>query len=151
MMRLYIDGGEASSFGTSKNIASSSQPVRIGLWSDEWFSGFVDEFKLYSRAFNDSELSALVSTLGPAFHASSRGMVAEGGVPAPLSKLTGSFSLRVLVKSLVDFIAAEMNAEDSLCGSGSRSADSTYRSPPRHSETSVLCDVALASQKGSAH
>jgi len=59
-MRLYIDGVVVSSLAVSKKIATSSEPLRMGHWTAEWFQGILDGVRLYSRALSGDEIAALV-------------------------------------------------------------------------------------------
>ena len=60
-MRLYIDGTMVNSLAISKTISTSSDPLRMGRWTTEWFQGILDEFRLYPRALTGAEIAALVS------------------------------------------------------------------------------------------
>src|SRR5205809_1163849 len=60
-MRLYIDGTEVNSLAVSKTIATSSESLRMGHWTTEWFQGILDEVRLYSRALTGEEIVAMVS------------------------------------------------------------------------------------------
>src|SRR2546425_1320061 len=64
-MRLYIDGTVVSSLAISKTIATSTEPLRMGHWTTEWFQGILDEVQLFSRALSVDEIVALVSAAPP--------------------------------------------------------------------------------------
>jgi len=57
-LRLYVNGAQASSKAVTGTIATSTGALRIGgnnIWS-EWFTGQIDEIRMYSRALSASEI-----------------------------------------------------------------------------------------------
>jgi chitodextrinase len=57
-LRLYIDGAQVGSLGVSGPMQQSNGPVRIGgntIW-DEWFSGTMDDIRIYDRALGAAEI-----------------------------------------------------------------------------------------------
>ncbi len=57
-LRLFVNGVQVSSRAVTGNIAQSTNPLRIGgnaLWG-EYFSGLIDEVRVYSRALSQTEI-----------------------------------------------------------------------------------------------
>ena len=60
VMRIYQNGVEVGSQAKTGNIATSSQSLRIGgnsIWG-EYFSGRIDEVRIYNRALTPAEIAA---------------------------------------------------------------------------------------------
>ena len=63
-IRLYRDGAQIESRSVGGPIETSSGQLRIGgtqLWS-EWFSGLIDEVRVYARALDSAEIQADAAT-----------------------------------------------------------------------------------------
>ena len=63
-VKVYINGTLASSNNVSGPITTSGLPLRIGgnsVWS-EWFSGQIDDVRIYDRALDASELASDMAT-----------------------------------------------------------------------------------------
>ena len=63
-IRLYVNGGLISSQAAAGSIMTSSDPLRIGgnaLWG-EYFTGLIDEVRIYNRALNVAEIQADMNT-----------------------------------------------------------------------------------------
>jgi hypothetical protein len=60
---LYINGTQVASVSRSGKIGASSRPLRIGgnAVFGEWFSGTIDEVRVYSRALTAGEIAADLS------------------------------------------------------------------------------------------
>ena len=59
-LRLYVNGAQVASFAGNGNIRTSTDPVTIGgssVWG-RWFSGLIDEVRIYNRALSQSEIQA---------------------------------------------------------------------------------------------
>jgi len=58
--RLYLNGTQVASVNRSGKIGTSPKPLRIGGNSvfGEWFSGAIDEVRIYNRALTAAEISA---------------------------------------------------------------------------------------------
>jgi hypothetical protein len=56
-MKLYIDGSQVASASVSKTITTSADPLRIGHYENEWFTGLLDEVRIYSRALSSTEIA----------------------------------------------------------------------------------------------
>lgn len=59
-LRLYVDGALAGSQSRSAPIPTSTGPLAIGgnaIWG-EWFSGRIDEVRVYNRALSAAEITA---------------------------------------------------------------------------------------------
>jgi hypothetical protein len=60
VLRLYVNGTQASSLNRTGSISTTSNPLRIGgnnIWS-EWFNGLIDEVRVYNRALSLAEIQA---------------------------------------------------------------------------------------------
>ncbi|MBI3467512.1 MAG: tandem-95 repeat protein [Planctomycetes bacterium] len=58
---LYINGELVSSRTAAGSIVASSDPLRIGgnaIWDEEFFSGLIDEIRIYNRPLTESEIQA---------------------------------------------------------------------------------------------
>ena len=63
-MRLYVNGTLVSTTAAAGSLASSSSPLRIGgnsVWG-EYFSGLIDEVRLYNRALSAAEIAQDMTT-----------------------------------------------------------------------------------------
>jgi fibronectin type 3 domain-containing protein len=57
--RLYVNGTQVGSLAIAGTIATSTSPLKIGgnaIWG-EWFSGLIDEVRVYNRALSASEIT----------------------------------------------------------------------------------------------
>ena len=62
--RLYVNGSLVADRRLTGSIASSNRPLRIGgnsVW-DEFFSGLIDEVRVYNRALSAAEIQADMNT-----------------------------------------------------------------------------------------
>ncbi len=60
-LRLFVNGAQVGQLAVSGSISTSSLPVRIGgnnTWGGEWFSGTIDEVRIYNRALSAAEIQA---------------------------------------------------------------------------------------------
>ena len=63
-LRLYVNGVVVTSLAVSGPIARSTNPLRIGgnsIWG-EWFSGLIDEVRIYNRALTAAEIRSDMTT-----------------------------------------------------------------------------------------
>jgi glucose/arabinose dehydrogenase len=63
-LKLYVNGVLAGSKAVTGSLAATTNPLRIGgntIWS-EWFSGQIDEVRLYKRALTPGEIQADMAT-----------------------------------------------------------------------------------------
>jgi hypothetical protein len=67
-LRLYVNGVQASTRAIAGAMAPSTGPLRIGgnaVWG-EWFSGLIDEVRVYNRALTAAQVQADMTTpVGP--------------------------------------------------------------------------------------
>ncbi|HWM07988.1 MAG TPA: LamG domain-containing protein, partial [Solirubrobacteraceae bacterium] len=59
-LRLYVNGTQVSSGALTGTAVASTSPLRIGgnsVWA-EWFSGLIDEVRVYNRALTPAEIAA---------------------------------------------------------------------------------------------
>jgi PKD repeat protein len=59
--RLYVNGALAGSRPQAGSIAVSGGKLRIGgnsIWDDEFFTGYIDEVRIYNRALTEAEILA---------------------------------------------------------------------------------------------
>ena len=62
--RLYVNGTQVSSSAVAGTIQTSTSPLKIGgnaIWP-EWFTGLIDEVRVYSRALSAAEIQADMTT-----------------------------------------------------------------------------------------
>ncbi len=62
--RLYVNGTQVSTLAVSGAITTSNNPLKIGgnsIWA-EWFSGLIDEVRVYDRALSAAEIQADMNT-----------------------------------------------------------------------------------------
>jgi fibronectin type 3 domain-containing protein len=60
-LRLYVNGTQVSSVAQSGALTNSAGALRIGgntVWGDEYFSGLIDEVRVYERALSAAEIQA---------------------------------------------------------------------------------------------
>lgn len=60
LLTVWINGAPVGNVSLKGSILQSSAPLRIGgnaIWS-EWFSGAIDEMRIYNRALSQSEIQA---------------------------------------------------------------------------------------------
>ena len=63
-LRIYVNGTQASQLAVSGSIATSTGVLRIGgnsVWG-EYFSGLIDEVRLYNRALSAAEIAQDMTT-----------------------------------------------------------------------------------------
>ena len=63
-LRLFVNGAQAGSQAASGSIISSTSPLRVGgnsLWG-EYFSGLIDEVRIYSRVLTAAEIQTDMTT-----------------------------------------------------------------------------------------
>jgi Concanavalin A-like lectin/glucanases superfamily len=59
-LTLYVNGIQAASLAVGGSIATSTGALRIGgnnVWP-EWFSGVIDEVRIYNRALSQAEIQS---------------------------------------------------------------------------------------------
>jgi hypothetical protein len=59
-LRLYVDGTQVASTAATGALFNSTGALRIGgnsVWG-EWFSGLIDEVRVYERALGAAEIQA---------------------------------------------------------------------------------------------
>lgn len=64
MMRFYINGTQTATQSRTGSIAASTGPLRIGgnsMWG-EYFTGRIDEVRVYNRALSASEIQTTMTT-----------------------------------------------------------------------------------------
>jgi fibronectin type 3 domain-containing protein len=62
--RLYVNGTQVASLASAGSILTSTSALKIGgnsIWG-EWFSGLIDEVRIYNRALNATEVQADMNT-----------------------------------------------------------------------------------------
>ncbi|MDX6401411.1 MAG: hypothetical protein QOF27_2017, partial [Gaiellaceae bacterium] len=62
--RLYVNGTQVSSLAIAGTILTSTSPLKIGgnsIWG-EWFSGLIDEVRVYNRALSAAEIQTDMNT-----------------------------------------------------------------------------------------
>jgi hypothetical protein len=64
VLRLYVNGAQVSTRTIGGNILTSTSPLRIGgnsIWG-EYFSGLIDEVRIYNRALTASQIQTDMNT-----------------------------------------------------------------------------------------
>jgi hypothetical protein len=64
VIRLYLDGVEVIDQPQTGAVATSNNPLKIGgnaVWG-EWFSGLIDEVRIYNRALTAADIQADMAT-----------------------------------------------------------------------------------------
>ena len=64
VLALYVNGAQAATFLTSGPITTNTGALKIGgnaVWG-EWFSGLIDEVRVYNRALTAAEIQADMNT-----------------------------------------------------------------------------------------
>ncbi|MDA0180878.1 Ig-like domain-containing protein [Solirubrobacter phytolaccae] len=59
-LRLYVNGTQVASAAVTGNLFNSAGPLKIGgngIWG-EWFSGLIDEVRVYERALTGAEIQS---------------------------------------------------------------------------------------------
>ena len=65
IMRFYVNSVQVSTFATTGNIATTSNPLRIGgstALGAQYFTGLIDEVRIYSRALSQAEIQTDMNT-----------------------------------------------------------------------------------------
>ena len=63
-LRVYVNGVQVESFAVSGNLATSTRPLFIGgnvVFGDEFFSGVIDEVRIYNRALTADEIQTVMA------------------------------------------------------------------------------------------
>ena len=63
-IRLYVNGTQVATQARTGAITTSANPLQIGgntIWN-EWFSGWIDEVKVYNRALAATEITSDMNT-----------------------------------------------------------------------------------------
>jgi hypothetical protein len=63
-MRLYVNGALARTVARTGAIVATNGPLHIGgneVWGGEWFTGLLDEVRIYNRALSATEIKADMS------------------------------------------------------------------------------------------
>ena len=61
-LRLYIDGAEVATQPSTGSLVTSTGQVRIGGTSGQFFSGLIDEVRIYNHARTAAEIAADMAT-----------------------------------------------------------------------------------------
>jgi hypothetical protein len=65
VIKLFVNGVQVNSLSYAGTILTSNQVLSIGgntIWTDEGFSGIIDEVRVYNRALTTSEINADMQT-----------------------------------------------------------------------------------------
>jgi glucose/arabinose dehydrogenase/PKD repeat protein len=66
--RFFVNGAQAATMAITGSIATSASPLRIGgntVWT-EWFSGLIDDVRVYNRALTQTQIQSDMNTaVGP--------------------------------------------------------------------------------------
>jgi hypothetical protein len=64
-MRMYVNGVLVRTTARTGAIVAEDGPLHIGgneVWGGEWFSGLIDEVRIYNRALSATEIAADIAT-----------------------------------------------------------------------------------------
>src|SRR4029079_7177722 len=64
LLKLFVDGkllAKSTSFDQAKFDVSNDQPLRIGFGQTDYFSGRMEDVRLYNRALQDGEIKELAA------------------------------------------------------------------------------------------
>jgi hypothetical protein len=92
-LRLYVNGALVRTRAVSGNLANTANPLRIGgnaVWG-EYFSGLIDEVRVYNRALSQTELQTDMNTAvnpAPAAMMAAAPMLAAMTVQTPSPPVT---------------------------------------------------------------
>ena len=66
-LRLYVNGTQVSTRAAAGSLTTGTGPLRIGgnSFSSQWFSGRIDELRVYRRALSASEIAADMTRATP--------------------------------------------------------------------------------------
>ena len=104
-MRLYVNGVLVRTAARTGAILATDGVLHIGgnqVWGGEFFSGLIDEVRIYSRALSATEIMSDMS-----------GGATPPPPPANTAPVAGNDSLTTTVGSTVSFTAASLLANDS--------------------------------------
>lgn len=90
-LRLYINGVQESSLAASTPVSSNTATLILGANSEGssgWFTGELDDARLYNRALSDTEIAALASNAPP-------GDTTPPAAPTSLSATPGDGSIQL--------------------------------------------------------
>ncbi len=93
-IRLFVNGEQIATKAQTGKIVASNSPLRIGgntVWG-EWFTGLIDDLRIYNRPLSQGEIkadmSAPVANGGGAGGSSSGGPIPGGAALPPVEALT---------------------------------------------------------------
>jgi hypothetical protein len=103
-MRFYVNGSLVRTVARAGAILGTDGPLHIGgneVWGGEWFSGLLDEVRVYNRALSASEIQADMSG------------ATLPNPPANHAPVAQNDSLTTVADAPVSFTAAALLANDS--------------------------------------
>jgi hypothetical protein len=103
-MRFYMNGSLVRTVARTGAILATDGPLHIGgneVWGGEWFSGLLDEVRIYNRALSASEIQADMSG------------ATLPNPPANHAPVAQNDSLTTVADAPVSFTAAALLANDS--------------------------------------
>jgi hypothetical protein len=63
-LRVYVNGAQVGSKAVTQSMLVSTGPLQIGgnaVWG-EYFSGLIDDVRVYNRALTSAEVTSLMNT-----------------------------------------------------------------------------------------
>ena len=103
VLRLYVNGAQVSTRTIGGNILTSTSPLRIGgnsIWG-EYFSGLIDEVRIYNRPLTATEIQTDMNT-------------AIGTPPADSTPPTVSMTAPAAGATVSGTVALSANASDNV-------------------------------------
>lgn len=64
-IRMYVSATQVGARAITCAILTSNTPLQIGgnrIWNDEWFTGRIDEVRIYDRALSPAEITSDMNT-----------------------------------------------------------------------------------------
>ena len=123
-LRLYVNGAQVGSVAATGSIMTSSGALRIGgnsIWG-EWFSGLIDEVRIYNRALSTSEIQTDMTTPISAPAADTSPPSVSVTAPAGGATVSGSVSVSASAADDVGVAGVQFRLDGASLGAEDTSA-----------------------------
>src|SRR5438105_6130918 len=164
-MRIYVNGAQVGTFAVSGSITTSTGQLSIGgnnVWG-EYFSGLIDEVRVYNRALSAAEIQTDMTTaIGGGSSSDTTPPTASITAPAAGAVLTGTTAVTATATDNVGVVGgpfkvdgANVGAEDmaapysiswdtSTASNGAQSLTAAARHAAGNVKTSAAVSVTVA-------
>ena len=119
MLRLYVNGVQVSTRTIGGNILTSTSPLRIGgnsIWG-EYFSGLIDEVRIYNRPLTATEIQTDMNTaIGGAPPADSTPPTVSMTAPAAGATVSGTVALSANASDNVGVVGVQFLVNGTATG-----------------------------------